>query len=320
MSVDRRKLAKLIALASSPNAAEAAVAMRKAAALLDGAALRISDVVVLSNTAAVDYAFAAADLEAANAALAAVDLRFMDLATRVAEGPWPSRGGFSGTGSGTGNGTGGGAGRPAGAGSGGAFDFMSWLRENEPRIYAKVQAEAEAGRRRQAELRDRELASLLAHYGSVTAIIARNDPEERLHRAALPWLTHPIPGRSGLYPTGRWHARMGGWDLHRGEPCQECVAAIREAIPLPRTVTEARDELEQWEARNRELFIALNAARPGVHLDLPAACRRELVRRLFEYELPARTLGEMLMRSRGTRRSGSSASDEVTAPYAAGRG
>ncbi|MEI7606636.1 MAG: DUF2786 domain-containing protein [Rhodospirillaceae bacterium] len=155
-------------------------------------------------------------------------------------------------------------------------------------------AQREAERARYAPQR----AAVLEKYGSELAAIARDPREQALHDAAAPWLEGPNslePGYEHL--AGRWHDSVGGWkryDFGR-HPVAECRAAIEAALPLPRTIREARDEVRYWDERNDELCHALESWGEE-QLDLPAAYRREMVRRLYEIELPIRTLDDLHIR------------------------
>ncbi|WP_413206999.1 DUF2786 domain-containing protein [Rhodospirillum sp. A1_3_36] len=152
----------------------------------------------------------------------------------------------------------------------------------------------EAERQRYAAAR----AAVLEKYGSEEAAIARNDREQTLHEAALPWLESPNePTEEFDQLAGRWHQRMGGWAPHdfKSKPPPECRAAIEAALPLPTTIREAREEAQYWEARNDEICHALECWGDG-QLDLPAAYRWELVRRLWETELPIVTMDDLLVR------------------------
>ncbi len=160
---------------------------------------------------------------------------------------------------------------------------------------ARQAAQREAERARYAPQR----VAMLAKYGSELAAIARDAREQALHDAAAPWLEGPHePSAPGYeYLAGRWHDSMGGWKRHDFEkqPVAECRAAIETALPIPRSIREARDELRYWDERNDELCHALESW-GDEQLDLPASFRREMVRRLYETELPIRTLDDLKLR------------------------
>ena len=141
-------------------------------------------------------------------------------------------------------------------------------------------------------------AALLAKYGSELAAIARDPREQALHDAAAPWLEGPhVPDAGYEYLAGRWHDSMGGWKRYDfgKHPVVACRAAIEAALPLPRTIREARDEARFWDERNDEICHALEVW-GDEQLDLPASYRREMVRRLYEIELPIRTLDDLHIR------------------------
>ena len=140
-------------------------------------------------------------------------------------------------------------------------------------------------------------AAVLVKYGSELAAIARDAREQTLHAAALPWLVGPFePEIKYDYLAGRWHEKMGGWDnWSSGHPVDECRRAIEAALPMPSTIREARDELLRWDERDSEIQHALGLF-DDQKLDLPAAYRRDLVRRLYQSDLPVVTMDDLHLR------------------------
>ncbi|WP_413207017.1 helix-turn-helix domain-containing protein [Rhodospirillum sp. A1_3_36] len=181
--------------------------------------------------------------------------------------------------------------KPKGYSKGG----FTWESREAYESYMANQAKMrEAERQRYAPAR----AAVLEKYGSAEAAIARNDREQVLHEAVLPWLESPNePTEEFVHLAGRWHQRMGGWAPHdfKSQPLAECRAAIKAALPMPTTIREAREEARSWEARDNEICHALECW-GDEQLDLPAAYRRELVRRLWETELPIVTMDDLLVR------------------------
>ena len=172
---------------------------------------------------------------------------------------------------------------------------MTWESREVYEAYCAWQvAQREAERARYAPQR----AAVLEKYGSELAAIARDPREQALHDAAAPWLVGPHAPDAGYgHLTGRWHDSMGGWKRYDfgKHPVAECRAAIEAALPLPRTIREARDEARDWDERNDEICHALEVW-GDEQLDLPASYRREMVRRLYEIELPIRTLDDLHIR------------------------
>jgi hypothetical protein len=223
---------------------------------------------------------ALAALRKAKSALAAEGLDFKDVAARMKGGPskvdtprqntTQSSGGFS-------------------------FDgFGDWMEQREPGWKAK-QAEANANRAMERAAKRREI---LERYGSEEAAMARDPREQALHNAALPWLEGPFqPNGDEPHLVGRWHRRMGGWELYqfRAEPADPCRAALLAAIPLPTTIREAREEAQYWEIRDDELCHVFEDWN-DTSLDLPAAWRRNKVRDMWTKELPIVTLDDILVR------------------------
>ncbi|CCG41820.1 DUF2786 domain-containing protein [Magnetospirillum molischianum] len=251
------KLGKLLALASSDNDAEALAALRKAKGMLGAAGMD-----------------------------------FKDVAERVAAPKTSTT----------------------------EFDFAEWAREAaarqpakppKPKGYtkgnftweskaaydaymARQKAQREAERQRYAPQR----AAVLEKYGSEAAAIARDPREQALHDAALPWLEGPFEPTPGFeYLAGRWHDSMGGWRRYDfgKHPVDECRAAIMSAIPMPQTIREARAEAQYWNQRSDEICHAIESW-GDEQLDLPASYRREIVRKMFERDMPIVTLDDLLVR------------------------
>lgn len=171
-------------------------------------------------------------------------------------------------------------------------DGCTWAsREEYERFCAQEEARREA-RRRELEPEHR---AIIEKYGSEEAAYQRNAMEQAVHDAALPWLVRYAPDTT---PPGRWHENMGGWNMHGygdKKPPGRCVIEIEDALPMPRTIREAKAEADLWEARDRELGALVYDAR-DTQLDLPAYFRYDMVRRLYEKELPIRSLDDLHLR------------------------
>lgn len=254
--LDTARLAKLLALAGSDHDGEALAALRKAGDLLKAAGMSFTDL----GQRLVTPASPAFDLNAWMA----------EAATRPSPKPTPKDESYI---------------DPHGNRWESKAVYDGYV-ENHARRHAEECA-------RWAPRR----AEVLAKYGSEEAAIARNADEQALHDAAAPWLEDPhVPELGYEREAGRWHGRMGGWSLYgSGGPCAECVAALEAALPMPRTLREARDEYRRWEDRNEEIECALQNW-GNEQLDLPAAWRSNRVRRLFESEMPIVTMDDLLVR------------------------
>jgi len=158
--------------------------------------------------------------------------------------------------------------------------------------YEKYQAAAAA--RRESDWRKTETRrnAMIARYGSREAALARSDREQILHDAVADLLVRHAPD---LDPPGRWHVNLGGWDRSLLYPSPAVLARIEQALPLPNTVRQAKDEFEYWNRRSNELEMLMG--RPGdTQLDLPAICRARRVQALYERELPIRSIDDLHLR------------------------
>jgi hypothetical protein len=159
--------------------------------------------------------------------------------------------------------------------------------------YDKYQAAAASRREDDWRKTETEREIVSARYGSREAALARNDREKILHDAVADLLVRHDPD---MDPPGRWHASLGGWDRSSfAPPSPNVMARIEQALPLPSTVREAKDEFEYWKQRSNELEMLMG--RPGdSQLDLPAICRAQRVQALYEHELPIRSIDDLHLR------------------------
>jgi hypothetical protein len=168
--------------------------------------------------------------------------------------------------------------------------FDDYMEEKEPGY--KAQRARRAAEQQQQE-KD-ELAGLVAKYGSEDAIIQLSPLEAKLRAAVLKWCVFQKPP----YDT-RWIDSIDGHsESYRHDKITSRVKnALSKAIPLPLTVTDAFNEYTMWNKRDRERQLVFENL-GDTQLDLPSAFRQEIVRRLFEVELRARNIAEVLIRQR----------------------
>ncbi len=159
--------------------------------------------------------------------------------------------------------------------------------------YERHQAAVAARREDEWRKTGIERNQVIAQYGSREAALARNDREQILHDAVADLLVRHTPDTD---PPGRWHASLGGWDRSSFVQASPAVLVrIEQALPLPNTVREAKDEFEYWKQRSNELEMLVG--RPGdSQLDLPAICRAQRVQALYERELLIRSIDDLHLR------------------------
>lgn len=135
-------------------------------------------------------------------------------------------------------------------------------------------------------------AEVVRRYGSEAAALAWTPREELLRGAVHRW---------SVYEKGRavrWVASVDGHTSESLSPMPSRVAeALRQAYPMPTTVTAAAAELAEWDRRDQDLRLVLEDTTES-QLDLPAYLRRELVRDLVEVGLRAQSLDEVTIRQR----------------------
>ncbi|PGH58021.1 hypothetical protein CRT60_08670 [Azospirillum palustre] len=258
------RFAKVLALAGSDQDGEALAALRKAQGMLKAAGMTFTDVSQrMSQPAAPDYSasYSTADFD---------DLMRQWAKPKAKKKPAPYV-------------------DPCGNKWGSKAEYESWKASNDARF--------EQDRKKHAA----ERAAIIARYGSFEAATARDEREQLLHEAALPWLEGPNVSTDPefAHQSGRWHKRMGGWEAYGcfgQHPVDPCRLAIENAYPMPVTIRQARDEHQAWERRRHELDLIQEAYGAYEVLDLPAEYRWRRVRRLYESELPIVTMDDLHIR------------------------
>ena len=155
---------------------------------------------------------------------------------------------------------------------------------------ARQRARFEQNRAKHAD----ERAAIIAKYGSVDLAFARDEREQALHDAVARWL---VP-QAGCKPEGRWSESLDGWtDMQPIDKAPgRSVQAIKAALSLPSTISNAIAELNAWTARDHEIELALEDYAGNGGLDLPARLRCEVLRKMIVSELPATCIADAIAR------------------------
>lgn len=167
--------------------------------------------------------------------------------------------------------------------------FADRMEAKEPGWKVRETARRAEKARQEAE----ERAAVIARYGSEEAVEAFTPLEEEYRAAVRQWSTFQEPP----YET-RWVESVDGYKMYgRGDPPPRVLAAIASVRPLPRTIAEAKAEYDAWERRSRDLGLIFDNL-GDLNLDLPVYIRYEMVRKLLETGIRARTLEDVLIRQR----------------------
>lgn len=171
------------------------------------------------------------------------------------------------------------------------FDgFDDWMEQREPGHKARKKAK----RAERERVDGIERVEVIARYGGTEeTVLAWTARELVLRDAVLAWCTF-----SGDPDNSRYVHKIDGvgQTIYSNIP-ERVVAALSAALPLPRTVTEAKVELDSWERRDRDLGLIYGNT-GDTQLDLPSGFRKEIVQNLFEEKLRAADLAEVLLRQR----------------------
>jgi hypothetical protein len=166
------------------------------------------------------------------------------------------------------------------------------IEAREPGWKAKCAAEREAKNRERAAYRK----AVLDKYGSKEAVIAPCWREQRLRDSLGPLVVNQDD------PCSRWTASIDGngdfYSFYSSEKISDRVRrAIEGAYELPSTINGAYAEYQEWREREKELDAALNWNTGNTALDLVCYARQECVRALFETEIVASDIHDVLFRS-----------------------
>lgn len=169
----------------------------------------------------------------------------------------------------------------------------TWASKKEYDDYKKKQRERYETQRKRYAL---EREAIIRKYGSVKRAWARNEKEQILHDAVAQWL---VPAENTT-PKDRWSESLDGWTSFASleKAPERVVNAIRSAIPMPTTIADAASELREWEARDREIELAIEDYDRNGGLDLPAMLRTDILRHEIMSGIHASNLDEILSRLR----------------------
>ena len=186
--------------------------------------------------------------------------------------------------------------------------FADWMEERQPG-YKDQQAILHADRTRQRAL---DRAGVLERYGSAEAALAPTELERLVDAAAQPFKREEMKD----YLNGRFMTETldGWWETYK-DPPPRVVEAVSGAYPLPATVSEAKAEYDWWRNRDREIEL-IEGEGADTYLSLAAQAREHVVRRLYRYDLPARTTEEVALRLEADEGDGWQDSELVTAAIA----
>ena len=165
----------------------------------------------------------------------------------------------------------------------GAFD--DWVEAKEPGWKAKKAADRAEKAIRDAE----ERAAALAKYGSEEAVKAPCERERTLNAATA----HLAGEFKKTYANGTFTVDgLDGWSGGLDDAPASVIEAVSNAMPMPTTIREAKEEHEYWEARDREID-AVYGSHGNRQVGLAAAARWEMVRKLYERDLPILSVDDL---------------------------
>ncbi|ONG57329.1 hypothetical protein BKE38_04035 [Pseudoroseomonas deserti] len=150
--------------------------------------------------------------------------------------------------------------------------------------------------------------AVIDRYGSKEAALAPTEWERLLDGAVEPFkLNVQYRFSNGTYPT----ESLGGWmgTLSDDEPPSDVREAVERAYPLPRTIDEAKVEKDRWALRCQDLHDLLGIEAGDMPLSLAAYLRSEIVTHLFETELRAKDVYDVISRVIAFRQQGMDPTD-----------
>jgi hypothetical protein len=144
-------------------------------------------------------------------------------------------------------------------------------------------------RAERARQRAEERAAVIAKYGSEAAATAPCERERVLNAATA----HLARKFKKTYANGTFSVDgLDGWTGDIGDVPASVIEAVTNAMPMPTTIRQAKDECEYWERRDREID-AVHGFTGERQVGLAAEARWDLVRKLYERDMPISTIDDM---------------------------
>ena len=163
--------------------------------------------------------------------------------------------------------------------------FDDHMEAKQPGWKAQQAAQRAERARQQAE----ERAAVIAKYGSEKAATAPCE-RERILIAATAHLARKF---KKTYANGTFTVDgLDGWNGGIGDTPASVIEAVSNAMPMPTTIRQAKEECEYWDRRNREID-AVYGFTGERQVGLAAEARWELVRKLYERDMPISTIDDM---------------------------
>ncbi|MCK8783574.1 hypothetical protein M0638_04160 [Roseomonas sp. NAR14] len=177
-------------------------------------------------------------------------------------------------------------------GAGERTAFAAGTPEPRPQARPAGPPDPDEARRRQAEA---YRAAVIARYGDEESALAPTPAEAAVEAAAAPFKRRVAKTyHNGTFQTDS----LDGWTYRLDGPAPpRVVAAVKAALPLPRTIAEARAEHDAWAERDREL-AALYRSEGDTALSLACELRRDIVGEMLWTGLRAASLADAIARQR----------------------
>jgi len=173
------------------------------------------------------------------------------------------------------------------------FDFGEAMEAKHPGWKAeRAREQVEKACKRAAYLK-----SVIAKYGTKKAAQADDERQRAVERAAAPMLRKVMK----KYGNGTFETMtLDGWSgfIMDGPVPEHVAAAIKSALPFPRTIPEAKREYDYWRERSAELEVLYGDMLRDEYLSLACGVRHDLVRKALETELRAASLDDVRIRQR----------------------
>ena len=139
--------------------------------------------------------------------------------------------------------------------------FDDWMEDKEPGYKAKKAAE----RQEREAARQVKLREVLSRYGTEDALFAETPQEAALRDALVPLAIYGTYANAAELPPDQ-RRFVSGYGYSGGEPRPTLLAVMRQAIPIPDTVSAAWEEYCQWESLVDDRCAAFPDYGPTAHV------------------------------------------------------
>ena len=175
-------------------------------------------------------------------------------------------------------------------------DFFAGVDDRMEEMHPGYKAERAAKQAKQAADKSALRRSLIAKHGSFKAATAPNAMERAVNDAVAQFARKVMYKFSnGTFPTDSldgWAGSFAGIE----PPPEHVAAAVRNALPLPTTIAEGKEEYDAWQERRNELGALWKTDDPS--LSIGCDLREKIIEDMLHEGLRAVSIEDAIVRHR----------------------